>query len=46
MTPVLKEFTHFACHQTQAIPAFTPQPQSITAHWPVFTATTPEGWPG
>ena len=40
----------FTCHQTRAIPAFTPQSQSITALWPVLIAPTHRGmarlsWP-
>jgi len=43
MRRVIQGFTHFTCHQTRAIHAFTSQPQSITILWPVIIA---EGWPG
>ena len=41
----------FTCHQTRAIPAFTPQLQRITALWLVLIAPTQGGmarlsWPG
>jgi len=36
----------FICHQTRALPAFTPQSQSITALWLVLIAPALAGWPG
>ena len=34
---------HFTCHQRWATPVFTPQPQTITALWPVLIVPT-QGW--
>jgi len=36
----------FICQHTSAVAAFTPQMQSITAHWLVVIALSTEGWPG
>ena len=40
---VIKGSHSFTCHHTRTIPAFTPQPQGITAIWLVLIAATHEG---
>ena len=46
MARVSKKITVLPATHTRTIPAFTPQPQGITALWLVLITPTLEGWPG